>query len=121
MRFVPDLCEAQRGGVVPRCTDRSETRRPILTWRDGGIYLFDALILHHVDNLLLMLSSTARQATLSAGFTRFLAAPFVSSSFHVRRSATHAGNLTLLEPVHRRKPAILFAHMSSPDAFNAFN
>jgi hypothetical protein len=61
-----------------------------------------------------MLLSAARHATFSAGVTRFLAAPFVSGTLHVRRSATHAGNLTLLGPVHRRKTAIFFTHMSSP-------
>jgi hypothetical protein len=67
-----------------------------------------------VGNLLLMLSSVARHATFSAGFTRFLAGPFMSGALHVRRSATHACYLTLLAPVHRRKTAILFSHMLSP-------
>jgi hypothetical protein len=71
------------------------------------------LIRHHwlVGNLLLMLSSVARHATFSAGFARFLAAPFMSGASHMRRSATHAGNLTLLGPFHRGKTAILFTHM----------
>lgn len=71
----------------------------------------DTLFLRHrfPGNLLLMLSA-ARLATLSAGLTRFLTAPFVSGSSQVRRSPALAGNLTLLGTVHRRKTAILYTH-----------
>lgn len=55
--------------------------------------------------------SAARHAALSAGFTRFLAAPLVSGALQVRRPAALAGDLTPLGPVHRRKTAILFTHI----------
>jgi hypothetical protein len=61
-----------------------------------------------------LVPSLGRQAAFSAGVTCFLAAPFVSGALYVRRFAAPAGNLTLLGPVHRRKTAILFTHMSSP-------
>ena len=81
----------RNGGVVRRCDARSETRRPILTWRSVGIYRLDALILRHRllgDHLML---SVARHAAFSAGFTRFLAAPFVSGALQVRRSDRPCG------------------------------
>jgi len=97
-----ELCVSRR---------QSEIKSPILMLQSVCIHRLNALFLRDrfPGNLLSMLSA-ARDAALSAGLTRFLAAPFVSGSSQVRRSPSLAGNLTLLGTVHRRKTAILYTH-----------
>src|SRR5207245_2435265 len=50
---------------------------------------------------------------LAAGFARLLGCPLVRGALLVRRLAAFARDLSLLAPVHRRKPTILFSHATS--------
>src|SRR5205809_703890 len=52
----------------------------------------------------------ARHSTLAAGLARLLAGPLVGRTFLMRCLAALAGNLALLETVHRGESAILFSH-----------